>query len=67
MLFVQTNTLKNNMKIQFHWFAGKPLILLDVYKKRFDWSPQEYVNLNDSTDVSRGVVFVTGSSANHFK
>ena len=67
MLFGQTNTLKNNMKIQFHWFVGKPLILLDIYKKRFDWPPPEYVNLNDSTDVSRGVVFVTGSSANHFK
>ena len=42
-------------------------MLLDAYKKRFDWPPQEYDNLNESTDVSRGIVLVTGSSANHFK
>ena len=41
-------------------------MLLDVYKKRFDWPPREYVNLNENTDVSRGFVFVTGCSENHF-
>ena len=41
--------------------------MADVYKERFDWPPREYVNLNETTDVSRGFVFVTGSSANHFK
>ena len=62
------NSFKNsNLKIQFHCFVGKPLILADVYKERFDWSPQEYVNLNESTDISRGFVFVTGFSANHFE
>ena len=52
--------------IEFDWLSGQPLTLMDVYKKRFDWPPQEYVNLNERTDVSRGLVFVTGTSENHF-
>ena len=52
---------------RFDWFAGKPLVLLDVYKKRFGWPPKEYVNLNKDTDISRGHVFVTGVSSNHYK
>ena len=41
--------------------------MLDKYKERFDWPPQEYVNLNERTDVSRGHVFVTGASENHYE
>ena len=54
-------------KNMFHWLSGQPLTLMDVYKKRFDWPPQEYVNLNERTDVSRGHVFVTGASENHYE
>ena len=52
--------------IEFDWLSGQPLTLMDVYKKRFDWPPREYVNLNERTDVSRGHVFVTAASENHF-
>ena len=41
-------------------------MLLDMYKKRFDWPPREYVTVNHDTDVSHGHVFVTGASENHF-
>ena len=40
---------------------------MDVYKKRFVWPPLEYVHLNESTDVSRGHVFVTAASENHYE
>ena len=41
--------------------------MLDEYRDRFDWPPREYVILNESTDVSRGHVFVTGASENHYE
>ena len=58
--------MMSQCKNKFHWLLGQPLTLMDVYRKRFDWPPREYVNLTESMDVSRGHVFVTGASENHY-
>ena len=52
---------------KFDWFVGKPLVLMETYKKRFDWPPGKFVNLNNDTDITRGHVFVTGASSDHYR